>query len=104
MPALARDVMDPHPITVRPDDSVETVVRTLREHDEPGDRHLPHLIEPLRRFEQRLRGLVTVATDTTVEEAARLVHERGHNRLPVVEGDRLVGVVTRVDLLGALVR
>jgi CBS domain-containing protein len=150
--ALVRDVMDPDPITVRPDDSIETVVRTLREQelpgvpvveedgrcagivteadlvlpDEQGDLHLPHyidlfgatvFIEPLGRFEQRLRkafastardmmstDLVTVAPDTTVEEAARLVHERGHNRLPVVEGDRLVGVVTRVDLLGALVR
>ena len=45
----------------------------------------------------------TVAPDTTVEEAARIVHETGHNRLPVVEHGRLVGVVTRVDLLGALV-
>jgi CBS domain-containing protein len=150
--ALVRDVMDPDPITVRPEDSIETVVRTLREQelpgvpvveedgrcagivteadlvlpDEQGDLHLPHyielfgatvFIEPLGRFEQRLRKafastardmmsshLATVAPDTTVEEAARLVHERGHNRLPVVEGDRLVGVVTRVDLLGALVR
>ena len=26
----------------------------------------------------------------------------GHNRLPVVEDGRLVGVVTRLDVLGAL--
>jgi CBS domain-containing protein len=44
----------------------------------------------------------TVAPDTTVREAARIIHESGHNRLPVVEDDRLVGVVTRVDVLGAL--
>ena len=41
----------------------------------------------------------TVAPDTDVREAARLIHESGHNRLPVVEDGRLVGVVTRLDVL-----
>jgi CBS domain-containing protein len=44
----------------------------------------------------------TVDVDTSVDEAARVIHETGHNRLPVVEHGRLVGVVTRVDVLGAL--
>src|SRR5918992_4596216 len=92
--------------------------------DEEGDLHLPHYVnlfggtvflESLGRFEGRLRKAFaataadmmtaepdTVAPDTTVREAARLIHESGHNRLPVVENDRLVGVVTRVDVLGAL--
>jgi CBS domain-containing protein len=93
--------------------------------DEQGDLHIPHYVnlfggyvflEPLQRFEERLRKAFassardmmtpdpdTVGPDTTVQEAARRVHETGHNRLPVVEEDgRLVGVVTRVDLLGAL--
>ena len=42
----------------------------------------------------------TVEPDTTVDEAARIIHDTGHNRLPVVEHGRLVGVVTRVDVLG----
>jgi CBS domain-containing protein len=92
--------------------------------DEQGDLHIPHYInlfggtvflEPLGRFEQRLRKAFasnagdmmtsdpdSVAPDTSVREAARLIHESGHNRLPVVEDGRLVGVVTRVDVLGAL--
>jgi CBS domain-containing protein len=92
--------------------------------DAEGDLHIPHYInlfggtvflEPLGRFEERLRKAFastaadmmtrdpdTVAPDTTVREAARIIHESGHNRLPVVDGDRLVGVVTRVDVLGAL--
>jgi CBS domain-containing protein len=92
--------------------------------DDQGDLHLPHYInlfggtvflEPLGRFEDRLRKAFastaadmmtkdpdTVAPDTTVQEAARLIHESGHNRLPVVEDGRLVGVVTRLDVLGAL--
>src|SRR5918998_203331 len=92
--------------------------------DDQGDLHLPHYInlfggtvflEPLGRFEKQLRKAFastaadmmtadpdTVTPDTSVREAARLIHESGHNRLPVVEDGRLVGVVTRVDVLGAL--
>ena len=92
--------------------------------DDEGDLHLPHYVnlfggtvflESLHRFEDRLRKAFaataadmmsrdpdTVGPDTSVREAARLIHETGHNRLPVVEDGRLVGVVTRLDVLGAL--
>ena len=92
--------------------------------DDQGDLHIPHYInlfggtvflESLHRFEGRLRKAFaataedmmtrhpdTVGPDTSVREAARLIHESGHNRLPVVEEGRLVGVVTRIDVLGAL--
>jgi CBS domain-containing protein len=92
--------------------------------EEGADLHLPHYIalfggvvflEPLKRFESRLRKAfaskvrdmmtsdpVTIGPDATVEEAGRVIAERRHNRLPVVEHGRLVGVVTRVDVLGAL--
>jgi len=92
--------------------------------DDQGDLHLPHYIsvfgglvflEPFKRFEEKLRKAFassaedmmsadpdTVGPDATVQEAARKIHDSGHNRLPVVEDDRLVGVVTRVDVLGAL--
>jgi CBS domain-containing protein len=90
------------------------------------DLHLPHyfelfggvvFLEPLRRFETRLRKAfsstardlmtedpITVDADASVEEAARLIADRKHNRLPVVEHGRLVGVITRVDVLDALTR
>jgi CBS domain-containing protein len=92
--------------------------------DDDGDLHIPHYInlfggtvflEPLSRFEGRLRKAFastakdmmtsdphTVAPDTSIREAARVIHDSGHNRLPVVEDGRLVGVVTRLDVLGAL--
>jgi CBS domain-containing protein len=152
MALTVADIMDPEPVTVDPDDSVERVVRLLRDHelpgvpvvnaggrcvgivteadlvigDEQGDLHIPHFVElfggvvflePLRRFEERLRKAVasrveelmtpdpaTIAPDATVKEAGRVIVERGHNRLPVVEHGRLVGVVTRVDVLDALTR
>ncbi|MEN3285066.1 MAG: hypothetical protein V7607_6206 [Solirubrobacteraceae bacterium] len=94
--------------------------------DEEGDLHIPHYIElfggvvflePLRRFEGRLKKAfastvndlmtedpVTIAPDASVAEAGRVIVHRGHNRLPVVEHGRLIGVVTRVDVLEALTR
>jgi CBS domain-containing protein len=93
--------------------------------DDQGDLHLPHYInlfggtvflESLGRYEQRLRKAFastaedmmtrdpdTVSPDADAKEAARLIHDTGHNRLPVVDADgRLVGMVTRLDVLGAL--
>src|SRR4051812_19566170 len=92
--------------------------------EEGSDLHLPHYIElfgsviflePLRHFEDKLRKAfaatakdlmtadpVTVGPDLSVAEAGHIIASEGHNRLPVVEHGRLVGVVTRVDVLGAL--
>jgi len=94
--------------------------------DEQADLHLPHHIdlmggviylESMKHFEERLRKAfaakvsdmmtpdpLTVTPETPVEEAAKIISERGHNRLPVVEDGRLVGVVTRLDVLEALTR
>jgi CBS domain-containing protein len=93
--------------------------------DEDGDLHIPHYIElfggliffppELRHFERRLRKAaasqardlmtepaVVVEPSTTLHEAAHLIVERGHSRLPVVEHGRYVGLVTRADVLAAL--
>ena len=152
MALTVADIMDTDPVTVTPEDDVETVVRLLRTHelpgvpvvndggrpigivtesdliigDEEGDLHLPHYIElmggivylePLRRFEARLRKAAAskvkdlmTADPTTIEagagihDAGRIIVRSGHNRLPVIEHGRLVGVVTRVDVLEALTR
>jgi CBS domain-containing protein len=93
--------------------------------DEEGDLHIPHYIElfgglvffppELRVFERRLRKAaaarvqdlmskppVVVEPATSVHEAAHIIVERGHSRLPVVEHGRYVGLVTRADVLAAL--
>ena len=93
---------------------------------ENEDLHLPHyfqlfggfvFLEPLSHFEERLRKAVastaedlmtadpvTIEPDASAEEAARVIARSKHNRLPVVEHGRLVGVVTRLDVLEALTR
>lgn len=45
------------------------------------------------------RDLLTVAPETDIGEAARLMVDRGCGGLPVVEGDELVGIVTERDML-----
>jgi CBS domain-containing protein len=47
---------------------------------------------------------ITIAPERLVAEAARVMVERGVNRLPVVDGSQLVGIVTRADLVRAFVR
>ena len=93
---------------------------------ENEDLHLPHyfqlfggfvFLERFSHFEERLRKAVaataadlmtpdpiTSSPTLPVSEAARLIAERKHNRLPVIEHGRLVGVVTRLDVLEALTR
>ena len=93
---------------------------------ENEDLHLPHyfqlfggfvFLESLGHFEERLRKAValtaadlmtehpiTIEPSATVEEAGRVIARRKHNRLPVVEHGRLIGVVTRLDVLEALTR
>jgi len=93
---------------------------------ENEDLHLPHyfqlfggfvFLESLGHFEERLRKAVastaadlmtehpvTIEPSASVDEAARLIARKKHNRLPVVEHGRLVGVVTRLDVLEALTR
>jgi CBS domain-containing protein len=47
---------------------------------------------------------IVVEPRAQVSDAARTMVERGVNRLPVVDGGRLVGIVTRADLVRAFTR
>ncbi len=49
-----------------------------------------------------VRDPLTVDPTTPVERAAQLMIDHGYRRLPVVEGDRLVGMLTVADILGAV--
>jgi CBS domain-containing protein len=48
------------------------------------------------------RQPITIAPDASIAQACRLLHERRLRRLPVVEGDKLVGMIARADLVRAV--
>jgi CBS domain-containing protein len=48
------------------------------------------------------RQPITVAPDASIAQACRLLHEHRLRRLPVVEGDKLVGMIARADLVRAV--
>jgi CBS domain-containing protein len=50
------------------------------------------------------RKLATIHPDDPVERAAQLMVKPGHSSLPVVEDGRLVGIVTRTDLVEMIER
>jgi len=111
-------------------DEVRKVVGIITESDlvisdEESDFHLPHYVnimggivflESTKHFEERAKKAfaagaadmmtpdpVTVGPEEPAEHAARLISEKHHNRLPVVDEEgRLAGIVTRVDVLAAL--
>ncbi len=71
----------------------------------------------VRRFEEELRRylastvgeamttkIVSTYPSDTIEHAATLMHDHHLRMLPVVEGDKVVGVLGRRDLLRALLR
>jgi CBS domain-containing protein len=49
------------------------------------------------------RNPETVTPRTAVKTAAKLMLEKGYRRLPVVEKDELVGLVTILDILGGII-
>ena len=50
------------------------------------------------------RPAITIGPHCTVAEAARMMVKRSVNRLPVVDDGKLVGIVTRSDIVRAFVR
>jgi CBS domain-containing protein len=46
---------------------------------------------------------VTVQADTSVEDVATMLVDRDMSRVPVLDGDKLVGIVTKSDVLKSIV-
>jgi len=47
--------------------------------------------------------LITITPETIIERAAQLLHEHKVGCLPVVEGDKLIGIITETDILSHFV-
>jgi CBS domain-containing protein len=88
----------------------------IKEQGEPRSRgRLALLIDPLdasdrAKLDARLAGeamtspALTISKHRPVAVAAKLMVESGMNRLPVVEDGKLIGIVTRADLVRAFIR
>lgn len=61
-------------------------------------------IHALSVSEAMTAPVIVIGPDDTVHEAAELMVRRGVNRLPVIEEGRLVGIVTRADVIRSLLR
>ena len=49
------------------------------------------------------RDVITVSPGDTIEDALLILHRRRFGALPVVEGRKLVGIVTKADILAAFI-
>jgi acetoin utilization protein AcuB len=120
---LVRDWMSRQPLTVAPERPVGQVAGLMRTHAirhvlvMDGDRlvgivsnrdlRTPVGMEPPVAADAPVNtvmseGPVTVTADTSLVEAARALLERRIGALPVLDGERLVGILTRSDALEAL--
>jgi IMP dehydrogenase len=104
------------PVTVRPSQSLREALAIMHEHDisgvpvVEGDRPVGILTARDIRFERNLdqpvsslmtKELVTVSPGVKPDEAKQLLHKHRIEKLLVVEGGKLVGLVTIKDLLQA---
>lgn len=118
MPAI-RDIMSKSVVSIRPDATMIDAVKVLTKHhlsgapvataagEVVGFISEPNLMDVL--FDERVRNEkvsefmtrdVHVADpNDSISSAATMFAMYGIRRLPVVEGDHLIGVVTRRDLL-----
>jgi len=117
---LVRDVMSKDVKVVRPDTSVKEVVATMNKFDigsivvVQGDRPvgiiterdiLRRLVEPclapetLTARQVMTSPVLTISETASIEEAARLMAKKRVKKLPVMNNQKLVGVVTLTDIV-----
>ena len=117
---LVRDVMAKDVRVVRPDTSVKEVVATMNKFDigsivvVQGDRPigiiterdiLRRLVEPclapetLTARQVMTSPVLTIIETASIEEAAKLMVRKRVKKLPVVNNQKLVGIVTFTDIV-----
>jgi acetoin utilization protein AcuB len=81
-----RDIRDAYPSSVR--------LFRGKDIDEFAD---SHTVEEVMTY-----NVITVSPETTLREAAQRIRKQRFGALPVVEQKKLVGIITRSDLLDAM--
>ncbi|MGA9754574.1 MAG: CBS and ACT domain-containing protein [Desulfobaccales bacterium] len=119
---LVGQIMSKKIVTISPDKLVGQALRVMQKQQ---IRHLPvmehnrmvgwitsrdlrevllaSMLEQIKVGDVMVPAPLSVGPDTEVEEAARLIHEHKIGGMPVMEGDKLVGVITMLDLISAFI-
>ncbi len=63
---------------------------------------LNYLLKQLDVEKMMVKKIITVTPSTTVERAARIMQENRISALPVMENEKLVGIITTTDVMGVL--
>lgn len=114
--------MVPDPVTVTPRTEVREAIRLMRRHSirhlpvvegsemvglvTAGDLReliLPSMVETIYLRDVMIAEPITVSPDTHIDVAARMIFENKIGGLPVVDGKRLVGIITVSDILKAFI-
>ena len=117
---LVRDVMTKNPKVVRRDTSVQEIVATMNKFDissvvvvqeERPVGIVTHkdivskIVQPrippdaVTAREVMSSPIVSISEDASTEEAAKLMVRKRIKKLPVVRDDKLVGIITTMDLV-----
>jgi CBS domain-containing protein len=72
----------------------DLVVKVVAQGRDPGSVTVGELVD--------VPEAVTIGADDSADEAIRTMKDHGVRRLPVIDGDRLVGIVSQADIARAL--
>jgi len=119
---LVGQIMSQKIVIISPDKRVGQALKLMQKHQ---IRHLPvmtrdrmvgwitsrdlrevllaSMLEEIKVGDVMVQAPISVTPDTEVEEAVRLIHEHKIGGMPVMEGDRLAGVITMMDLISAFI-
>jgi tRNA nucleotidyltransferase (CCA-adding enzyme) len=115
----ARDIMTKDIITIQPDTTIGEAITQLVDHQISGvpvldnnkelvgvvtEKDLLVAFDFLRKTEEPVqafmsKGVIGVNPDTSVDEISRLLVQRNIKRVPVVDNNKLIGIVSRRDVL-----
>ncbi len=131
--STVEEIMTRNPITVAPRDSIRLAIERMREHNcrrlpvveahklvgIVSDRDLRRatnspLVLRERWYDDFMLDTIpvracmttdplTVTPQTSIRDAAQILHDKKFGGLPVVEGAALVGIITETDLLSYLI-
>ncbi|MEA2090609.1 MAG: CBS domain-containing protein [Thermoproteota archaeon] len=117
---LVRDIMTKNVKTARRDFTIREVVRKMNKFNIGSvvivqekrpvgiitERDiLRKIVEPgldptmMKAGEVMSSPLILIDKETSVEEAARLMAKRGIKKLPIVQDEKLVGIITSMDIV-----